>query len=53
MRQSRADASTLHAVVEDGPFVSFTDLLAGVLFIFLILVAVLMLMQRNGLELVR
>ena len=53
MRQGRFENSNPHIEAEDGPFVSFTDLLAGILFIFLILVAALMLMQRNNLELAK
>ncbi len=36
--------------VEDGPFVSFTDLLAGVLFIFLILIAYFLTIHRGEVE---
>ena len=35
---------------EEGPFVSFTDLFIGILFLFLILVAALMLMHQEGVE---
>src|SRR5207344_276173 len=35
------------APAEDGPFVSFTDLFIGILFMFLILVAALMLMHQD------
>src|SRR5438128_2834176 len=36
--------------VDDGPFVSFTDLFIGILFLFLILVAALMLMHQEALQ---
>jgi len=36
--------------VEEGPFVSFTDLFIGILFLFLILVAALMLRQQAAVE---
>jgi hypothetical protein len=38
---------------EEGPFVSFTDLFIGILFLFLILVAALMLMHQEGVQAAR
>jgi hypothetical protein len=37
-------------VIEEGPFVSFTDLFIGILFLFLILVAALMLRQQAAVQ---
>jgi uncharacterized protein YlxW (UPF0749 family) len=48
-RQIRASIPT----EEEGPFVSFTDLFVGVLFLFLILVAALMIMQRTSVQMAR
>ena len=45
-RLRRRPAFTDHAA-DEGPFVSFTDLFIGVLFLFLILVAALMLMHQE------
>jgi hypothetical protein len=44
-RLRRRPGGPEHAV-DEGPFVSFTDLFIGILFLFLILVAALMLMQQ-------
>ena len=46
-RSRRRPGSTEHAA-EEGPFVSFTDLFIGILFLFLILVAALMLMHQEA-----
>jgi hypothetical protein len=43
----RRHAGSTEAAGEEGPFVSFTDLVIGILFLFLILVAALMLMQQE------
>lgn len=48
-RPRRAPAGREHAV-EEGPFVSFTDLFIGILFLFLILVAALMLRQQAAVQ---
>lgn len=45
----RGGAPAAHAV-DEGPFVSFTDLFIGILFLFLILVAALMLMHQEAVE---
>ena len=45
-RRSRRNGSVTQPVIEEGPFVSFTDLFIGILFLFLILVAALMLRQQ-------
>jgi len=42
----RRGPSVTEPVIEEGPFVSFTDLFIGILFLFLILVAALMLRQQ-------
>jgi len=42
----RRGGSVTEPVIEEGPFVSFTDLFIGILFLFLILVAALMLRQQ-------
>ena len=44
----RAGATELEA--DEGPFVSFTDLFIGILFLFLILVAALMLMHQEAIQ---
>jgi hypothetical protein len=46
-RLRRRSASAPHRAVEEGPFVSFTDLFVGIIFLFLILVAALMLRQQQ------
>ena len=46
MRSRRGSTPTV-MTVDEGPFVSFTDLFIGILFLFLILVAALMLMQQD------
>jgi Na+-transporting methylmalonyl-CoA/oxaloacetate decarboxylase gamma subunit len=46
-RLRRQPASREHAA-DEGPFVSFTDLFIGILFLFLILVAALMLMHQEA-----
>jgi Na+-transporting methylmalonyl-CoA/oxaloacetate decarboxylase gamma subunit len=43
----RRGSSFTEPVDDEGPFVSFTDLFIGILFLFLILVAALMLMQQE------
>ncbi|MEI7932578.1 MAG: hypothetical protein WCI21_05935 [Alphaproteobacteria bacterium] len=43
----RRRASSTEAASDDGPFVSFTDLVIGILFLFLILVAALILMNQE------
>lgn len=48
-RENRASIPT----EEEGPFVSFTDLFVGVLFLFLIMVAALMIMQRTSVQMAR
>jgi len=44
----RSAATTHHS--DEGPFVSFTDLFIGILFLFLILVAALMLMHQEAVQ---
>jgi hypothetical protein len=48
-RLRRASVSQEHAT-DEGPFVSFTDLFIGILFLFLILVAALMLMHQEAVQ---
>ena len=47
---SRRGASVPEHVGDEGPFVSFTDLFIGILFLFLILVAALMLMHQEAIQ---
>jgi hypothetical protein len=49
--RSRRRLGFIEIEVEDGPFVSFTDLFIGILFLFLILVAALMLMHQEAVKL--
>ena len=44
----RRGSATPEATADEGPFVSFTDLVIGILFLFLILVAALMLMHQEA-----
>jgi hypothetical protein len=46
----RRGSSVREPVNDDGPFVSFTDLFIGILFLFLILVAALMLMHQEAIQ---
>jgi hypothetical protein len=46
----RRRAGLTEQVVDEGPFVSFTDLTIGILFLFLILVAALMLMHQDAVQ---
>jgi hypothetical protein len=46
----RRRAVAAEAAVEDGPFVSFTDLAIGIIFLFLILIAALILMHEAAME---
>src|SRR5579864_4831047 len=46
----RRRAGSAEAGDDEGPFVSFTDLVIGILFLFLILVAALMLMQQEAVQ---
>ena len=46
----RRRAGSTERVGDEGPFVSFTDLFIGILFLFLILVAALMLMQQEAVQ---
>ncbi len=46
----RRGLSVTERVIEEGPFVSFTDLFIGILFLFLILVAALMLRQQAAVQ---
>jgi hypothetical protein len=46
----RRGSSVTNQVIEEGPFVSFTDLFIGILFLFLILVAALMLRQQAAVK---
>ena len=46
----RRGASSPEAASDEGPFVSFTDLFIGILFLFLILVAALMLRQQAAVQ---
>jgi len=46
----RRRSSVAELEPEDGPFVSFTDLTIGILFLFLILVAALVLMQQEAVQ---
>jgi hypothetical protein len=48
-RLRRRAGPEAHAI-EEGPFVSFTDLFIGILFLFLILVAALMLMHQEAVQ---
>jgi hypothetical protein len=48
-RLRRRSASTEHAA-DEGPFVSFTDLAIGIIFLFLILVAALMLIHQEAMQ---
>jgi hypothetical protein len=46
----RRRSSSAELVGDEGPFVSFTDLFIGILFLFLILVAALMLMNEEAIQ---
>ncbi len=46
----RRRASSIELPGDEGPFVSFTDLFIGILFLFLILVAALMLMNQEAVQ---
>jgi len=46
----RRGSSVREPVEDEGPFVSFTDLFIGILFLFLILVAALMLMHQEAVQ---
>jgi hypothetical protein len=46
----RRRAGAAERAVDEGPFVSFTDLFIGILFLFLILVAALMLMHQEAVQ---
>ncbi len=48
--RSRRRASGAEHAADEGPFVSFTDLFIGILFLFLILVAALMLMHQEAMR---
>jgi len=48
--RGRRGAGASAAPQEEGPFVSFTDLFIGILFLFLILVAALMLMRQQAVQ---
>jgi len=48
--RSRRRSGVPEATADDGPFVSFTDLIIGILFLFLILVAALMLRQQAAVQ---
>ena len=48
--RTRRRPGAREAAVDEGPFVSFTDLFIGVLFLFLILVAALMLRQQAAVQ---
>lgn len=48
--RTRRRASLPAAAIDEGPFVSFTDLFIGILFLFLILVAALMLRQQAAVQ---
>jgi len=48
--RSRRRPAPRDAVTDEGPFVSFTDLFIGILFLFLILVAALMLRQQAAVQ---
>jgi Na+-transporting methylmalonyl-CoA/oxaloacetate decarboxylase gamma subunit len=49
-RRVRRGAAVAEHPIEEGPFVSFTDLFIGILFLFLILVAALMLMHQQAIR---
>ena len=49
----RRRAGAAGPAVDEGPFVSFTDLFIGILFLFLILVAALMLMHQEAVKLAK
>ena len=53
MSRGRRSAAPAEAAAEDGPFVSFTDIFIGMLFLFLILVAALMVMHQEAVRQVR
>src|SRR5204863_2443041 len=46
----RRRSGSRELVTDEGPFVSFTDLFIGILFLFLILVAALMLMHQEAVQ---
>jgi hypothetical protein len=48
--RSRRRAGSRDLAEDEGPFVSFTDLFIGILFLFLILVAALMLMRQQAVQ---
>ncbi len=48
--RSRRRSIVTELAADEGPFVSFTDLFIGILFLFLILVAALMLMHQEALQ---
>jgi hypothetical protein len=47
LRRLRGGSSVAEVIAEDGPFASFTDLAIGIIFLFLILVAALMLIHQD------
>ena len=48
--RSRRRSGSTEPAADEGPFVSFTDLFIGILFLFLILVAALLLMHQEALQ---
>ena len=48
--QLRRGSGSAELEADEGPFVSFTDLFIGILFLFLILVAALMLMHQEAIH---
>jgi uncharacterized protein YlxW (UPF0749 family) len=53
LRAARRQIGASIPTEEEGPFVSFTDLFVGILFLFLILIAALMIMQRTSVQMAR
>jgi hypothetical protein len=53
LRAARRQIGTSIPTEEEGPFVSFTDLFVGILFLFLIMIAALMIMQRTSVQMAR
>ena len=49
-RRLRPALNSREHAADEGPFVSFTDLFIGILFLFLILVAALMLMHQEAIQ---
>jgi uncharacterized protein YlxW (UPF0749 family) len=53
LRAARREIGASIPNEEEGPFVSFTDLFVGILFLFLIMIAALMIMQRTSVQMAR